>query len=54
VSSGNELAHFEHAEGPPEAASFSPDETLLATFGEDIETTLWEAQTGHPGGACLP
>jgi WD40 repeat protein len=48
VSSGNELAHFEHAEGAPEAASFSPDEALLATFGEDIETTLWEVQTGRP------
>ncbi|MGH6886982.1 MAG: WD40 repeat domain-containing protein, partial [Geminicoccales bacterium] len=47
VSSGTALAHFEHAEGAPEAASFSPDETFLATFGEDIETTLWEVQTGR-------
>jgi TIR domain/WD domain, G-beta repeat len=47
VSSGTALVHFEHAEGPPEGASFSPDETFLATFGEDIETTLWEVQTGR-------
>ncbi len=46
-SSGNELAHLEHAEGAPEAASFSPDDALLATFGEEIETTLWEVRTGR-------
>jgi WD40 repeat protein len=47
ASSGSELARFEHAEGAPEAASFSPDEALLATFGQQVETTLWEVRTGR-------
>jgi WD40 repeat protein len=47
VASGHELAHFEH-QGAPEAATFSPDDAVLATFGEAIETTLWEVQSGRP------
>jgi WD40 repeat protein len=47
ISSGKEVAQLEHAGGPPEAATFSPDEALLATFGEDVETTVWEVRTGR-------
>jgi WD40 repeat protein len=48
ADTGKELARFEHADGAPEAARFSPDDALLATFGEDVGTTLWDVQTGRP------
>jgi WD40 repeat protein len=48
ADAGKELARFEHVDGAPEAARFSPDDALLATFGEDVETTLWDVQTGRP------
>jgi WD40 repeat protein len=47
TSSGKELARFELAEGAPEAASFSPDEAFLVTFGEDAPTILWDGQSGR-------
>jgi len=44
-AAGIEVARLEHP-GPVEAARFGPDESLLATFGSEIETTIWEL----PGG----
>ena len=47
VSSGKELTHLEHTGGAPEAANFSPNGALLATFGEQIETSIWELPSGR-------
>lgn len=42
VSSGSEVASILTEAATPQAASFSPNETLLAIFGEEVETTIWE------------